>query len=644
MNIFMRIKKIYFYSLLSFIIVASSLFTFSNTQIYAAIGDSPSITITSPTVDQPNSSQNVNLSGTYANTDPNVLFSDFVFTAKDNAVEISNSTDNPADWDISGAQDSGTWSFSKTLQAGTHAITIEVKEKTDATKFGTSNTISFTISRPSISRTAMVIPGGTETVKTGEDFTNVPKSAQFRFTLSDKNPMTQLKSKIDAQTYNPIKVLLMPTTATGTSSEVTGNVSITDKGLQSGKYVYDITFTPSPALELNKTYLIYLKPDVTDDSNNPVYAKFFKFTTESDTDWNNTAKQDNQDNPHGNYSLKTDMCSNCHSTHVNNHLTNTNPSSDSEGGSYLVTFNQELKNNSQSYCMACHDGTMNKAPIVNNIYNQYHHDNPADTTTGAVNNLKEAVSCTSCHNPHLKYSDSNPNLLTDHFVYTHNTSDAGKGGLNTDPTKLQVDSLNQTCDSCHGNNEINSAAKNSTVPGDGYKKLNYNKSTSAIGAADDYSLCLRCHNGKNGVSDINQYYTSDLTNSKHNIAATDGSKLNGGLPCAECHETHGSSNIMMLRKQLGNVLITDQSKLFTSTGTTWNTANERNFCLTCHNNGTELYGKTAPAFKSTLTEHQDSTKACSNCHNDPTKNYDTFEQRTMSAAHAPHVGHISQGN
>lgn len=644
MKKFISINKPYLYSLFCLILFTASIFSFSSTRIYAAVGDPPMINITSPAANQTTNNTTITVSGTYSNTDPNVLFSDLVFTAYDKPRDIdpntaiSNSTDNPADWVISGSQDSGTWTFSKTLQQGTHIITIGLNGST-------TSELTFTIdtSRPYITSTSIVIPGSPDQVKTGEDFTSVPKNAKLRFTVVDNNPMTQLKSSIDAQTYNPIKVLLEPTTANGTSSDVTGSVSIVDNGLKSGKYEYDITFTPNSDLVLNKTYLIYLKPDLVDDTGNVVFAKFFKFTTMSDTDWNNPEKQDNQDNPHGHYSLKTNMCSNCHSSHVNNHLPNTNPSSDREGGSYLLIYNDELNNTSASYCMACHDGTMNNAPIINNIYNQYHHNNPADYTTGAADNLKEAVSCTSCHNPHLQYSDDNPNLLKDHIVYTHNASDAGKGGLDPDPAKLQVDSLNQPCDSCHGSNEINSTAINSTAPGDGYKPLKYKKSTGATGIADDFSLCLRCHNGKK-ASDINQYYTSDLVNSKHNITATDGSILNGQLPCAECHDTHGSKNMKMLRKQLGNIQITDSAKMFSSSGTTWDATNERNFCLTCHNNSTEIYGKSAVVFQTTITEHQDSTKACSNCHNDPTKNNDTFEKRTMSAAHAPHAGHVSQGN
>lgn len=637
----------YLYILFSIIIITAATFSFSGSTIYAAAGDPPTITITSPTENQITNNTTVKISGTFTNTDPNVPFANLVFTALDRPTEtdqdkaISNSTDNPGDWVLSEAD--STWSFSKKLLPGIHILTFQISESNDTSKAGTSSKITFTIdtSRPTVTSTTIVIPGSPGP-KTGEDFTNVPANAKLRFTVADNYPMTQLKNSIDGQTYNPVKVLLEPTTANGTETDATGSVAIVDNGLQNGKYVYDITFTPDSSLELNKAFLIYLKTDLADDAKNGAYAKFFKFTTTSNTDWNNPNKQDNPDNPHGHFSLKTDMCANCHSSHVLNHLQTSNPTSDREGGSYLLTYNEQLHNTSQSYCMACHDGTLNKAPIVNNIYNQYHHNNPADTTTGAANNLKEAVSCTSCHNPHLQYSDSNPNLLTDHFVYTHHSNDAGKGGLSADT--LQIDSLSRPCDSCHGSNEINSEATSSTAAGDGYKALNYKKSTNATGIADDYSICLRCHNGKNGVSDINQYYTGDQTGSKHHITAADGSLLNGQLPCAECHETHGSTNIIMLRKQLGNVQITDSSKLFTSSGTTWNTENERNFCLTCHNNGTELYGQAAKVFDTTITEHQDASKACSNCHYDPTKNHRTFTQRSRSAAHSPHAAQTPQEN
>ncbi|MCM2536060.1 hypothetical protein NDK43_31900 [Neobacillus pocheonensis] len=48
---------------------------------------------------------------------------------------------------------------------------------------------------------------------------------------------------------------------------------------------------------------------------------------------------------------------------------------------------------------------------------------------------------------------------------------------------------------------------------------------------------------------------------------------------------------MNLREQLGNVKLSDADK-FKTTSTSWTSSDERTFCLKCHNNTTEIYGKT----------------------------------------------------
>jgi hypothetical protein len=67
---------------------------------------------------------------------------------------------------------------------------------------------------------------------------------------------------------------------------------------------------------------------------------------------------------------------------------------------------------------------------------QYHHDTSADNSQNATNTLIEANSCTSCHNPHLDWTEQNPNLLKDHYVYTHNQEDS--------VTPKIIDSLDRT--------------------------------------------------------------------------------------------------------------------------------------------------------------------------------------------------------
>ena len=221
-------------------------------------------------------------------------------------------------------------------------------------------------------------------------------------------------------------------------------------------------------------------------------------------------------------------------------------------------------------CMACHDGTNGSPSIDSNYANNKHHND-----TGA--------SCATCHDPHNPGTKDNPNSL-----------------------------------------------KKATYNGS-TRVLSYKKSSDATGSVNDFSQCLSCHNGTK-ASNIEQYYqdTTLKNQSGHNIVATvdSGSSLNGQIPCAECHETHGSSNLKMLREDLGNVKITDDKKKYKSSGTEWNALNEREFCLKCHNNSTQIYGKTSP-MDLTISGHQtDETQGCSSCHGGESKSF-------MDAAHAP---------
>ncbi|WML54727.1 cytochrome c3 family protein [Neobacillus sp. PS3-12] len=232
--------------------------------------------------------------------------------------------------------------------------------------------------------------------------------------------------------------------------------------------------------------------------------------------------------------------------------------------------------NSDNLCMACHDGT-NGTPMPDK-YN----------STNQHAQINDSSSCTSCHDPHSDWSKDNPN---------------------------------------HINRISNTTAQT----------YNYKKASTSTGTADDFSLCLSCHDGTK-ASNIKQYYANSTYTSQsgHKITATgdSGSTLNGQLPCAECHETHGSTNMKMLRDKLGNIQITDNTKKFTSSGTTWDAANERNFCLNCHSDSKELYGKTAnlplaDGSGNAITGHQQSdTQGCSSCHGGTSHSF-------IEAAHAP---------
>jgi hypothetical protein len=647
----MKRFKFYYSGLAIMLLFLASFFSSPSTAVFSASGDPPSITIDSPKANTLLSTTAVVISGTYADTSTPLL------TASENSNPISDSTTNASEWKITNNGTNGNWSFTKELSEGTHTITIQITDQSTNTTNTTPISVSFTIDtkRPYISETGIVFKGTSpyaiqsgdtlETIaqaklgdpslwtdiaevnglkspyisdtpaegvvipgdniylpvtRSGEDLTSIPVDAFIKMILVDDKPMDQLASKIGDGIYNPLKVMLDTT-------QIEGTTSIIKNSGEAGKYVYDVFFTPSTPLALNTAYLAYLDPSLVDDSNGPVYAKFFKFTTKSD--------MDNFANPHGNYQLNTNMCAGCHSSHdgFDNVL---------EGGSYELTFNVGLHGNtSESYCMSCHDGTLN-APIIDKMNKQYHHDSSANNPQNAASTLKEANSCTSCHNPHTDWTEQNPNLLKDHYVYTHNAGDSVSPQI--------IDSLDTSCDACHDDNTID--LKN-TISGK-YELFSYKKSMTATGAISDYSLCLRCHNtakkdSNSLFTDIEQYYNDSSSGHSFTLPSDDGgNKLNGPMPCAECHETHGSDNMMMLRDKLGNVITDDP---FVSSGDTWDAANERQFCLKCHNNKTEIYGKIG-AFNNQISGHELSNlQACSECHGTGSN----AEEKALSAAHAP---------
>ncbi|WP_066065463.1 cytochrome c3 family protein [Neobacillus soli] len=352
--------------------------------------------------------------------------------------------------------------------------------------------------------------------------------------------------------------------------------------LSNGTWSYVYLFTPDQ-LTSGTTYYVYLNPNFSSGPDKYIIPRFLKFTTSSsayatyqfkDEDGNNLRGEDNQDYIHGPFSNVTNSCAYCHSTHKG-----TSPKL--EGGKYGP--------NGNDLCMVCHDGTNgNSSPMVDTHENNKH-------------TKDSSVSCSSCHNPHKPGTKENPNSF--HSI--------------------------------------------PSLDSNGSDHKAYNKASTAKGNADDFSLCLSCHNGikdESGkeTSNIEKYYTdvTHMARSGHNFQATvdSGSKLNGQLPCAECHETHGSNNIKMLREELGNVQ-SDANK-FTKISGDWDTASQRNFCLACHNNKTVLYGKTGKAIydetgaalntvnEQTKIGHKSkSENACSECHS----NNDSF----IEAAHAP---------
>ena|GEM_PF-5017659 len=338
-------------------------------------------------------------------------------------------------------------------------------------------------------------------------------------------------------------------------------------------YVY--TFTPDQDFKPGTSYFVYLNPKFSTekDEKKVIIPRFLKFTTVSDykdTEFQvDRVADETTDNDaiHGPFSVVTNACAFCHSTH---------------NGTNEFLIKGEKGSTENDMCMACHDGTGSPKIEENNSHSQHY----------------SSVSCSSCHDPHTPGTKHNPNSMLP------------KSG--TDPF------------------------------------YNYKKAGNATGVISDYSLCFKCH-GNGSKTDIEQYYTDGTSKSQsgHNIqAATDtGISLNGQLPCAECHETHGATNIKMLRPELGNMKPeapkpeSDQldDNWFNKTTSDWDAEAQRKFCLSCHNGKTDLYGKQGKAIYDKETGNpinpandghdRESQKTCAECHSDSKSFIDT--------AHAP---------
>lgn len=358
----------------------------------------------------------------------------------------------------------------------------------------------------------------------------------------------------------------------GTAIILSANGAIINGTVSYDSMTKQLTFIPDSPLNPNTKYYVYVNDALTDTAGNPIHPRTWSFTTQGSTDG---------ENPHGNYSNNVNVCSNCHSTHIGNApgLTKTAyPSID-------------------QYCIACHDGTA--APVPENWEGLHKHDFQV-----SIKGTRGTSSCASCHNPHLNWETNNPNLIQDYYKYDHPQNPTNPDGL------LPNSSEEQLCEACH-QPEIKED------PRVIYESYQYKKRHSSSGIPDDYKLCLRCHNGTNAI-DVDTFYNQP--ESVHNINALDGSPLNGPLPCAECHETHGSDNIKLLKEELGHNQILGK---FNQTDGSWTPEAERAFCMKCHNNTTEMYG-IIMGLREDIDGHL--SGGCSSCHG---------RGSFIEAAHAP---------
>lgn len=511
----------------------------------------------------------------------------------------------------------GKWSFSRgsfidTLTEAEHTIEIEV---VDSSNNKTIKSINFVLdkTRPKVSSIKLSVKKiiGEVDLLVLEDLTQVKLDTTFTIRFTDNKI-------IEPNNINE-KITLLSNKGTIELERISATQN-------TEKNAIDAVYKPvnSSLLTASTTYYLLINPVIinkstgtnsTDLAGNIVYPMLNKFTTIRNDVSNQTASNPmvGMGNPHGNYTSNEDTCVNCHSTHVSSNKKLEQPKID-----YSNDFN---------YCMACHDGTVAPLPESMNENNKHFKENSEHTSTVGA--------CTGCHNPHLTWEHDNPNLLVDHFDASE-VNEHTVEGVNA----TESDSNNVLCETCHGieTKRLKDLAfsENDTL-GVKYKVFHYRKYTST-GTTEDYDLCLRCHDGsKEGVSDIKTFYTD--SKSQHRITAVDGSSLitsgesanDGHIACAECHDTHGSANIKLLKNKLG----TEDQQSFTATTGEWDAATERDFCIKCHNGSTAINGVTGKELNEATSGHEATNpRACSSCHG--TGSIDL--EKARDAAHAPKKG------
>jgi predicted CXXCH cytochrome family protein len=573
----------------TYTITAKAFDTLGNEAITDPVSISVETIIPPATITQPTNNSYSNKSIFQGTTNPNFNIEICTQCSVDENREVLGT------WQSVDADAAGIWKFEvPDLQEGFQTTYIRAVDPVGNKSSISDVSFTYDKSRP------VILPK----VFPENDITHVPLDTVIKIQVFDDYPleMTTIKEQLLTLSDNGKNVLIQPNPEYDPISKT-------------------ITFIPFEPLQPAKKYRVYINPLLSDIAGNYSRPRFWSFTTIG----NEAILKDNPfgENPHGGYQNNVNTCSNCHSTHVADNPKLLSDPASIEG--------KDISN----YCNACHDGTVG-APIPENATTSHTHNYGVSIDGFATSN-----SCASCHNPHLDWSEKNPNLLQDHFTYDHPDQEQS----------IPASSKEQLCESCHESDSL--AMK--TDPRVDYRIFQYNKWNTSSGVYEDYQLCLRCHNPlfkekHESIPDIASFYNNldekskshyeqttgiafsdreitpeDKAFSGHIIKAQDGSPLAGHIPCADCHDTHGSDNIKQLKKSIGHENPTE----FSAPSGEWSEVIERQFCLTCHNGSTVLYGITVnPPDPALSTAHTDNTKACSSCHGGSSASF-------IEAAHAP---------
>lgn len=353
----------------------------------------------------------------------------------------------------------------------------------------------------------------------------------------------------------------------------------------------ELIFTPirdkGNVWEKGKTYVAALNGPLNIDPSTP---STFQFTIEPMESNPNSSLGTN---PHS-FMLSADnnnTCFTCHGTQKTLDLMNGKTVGDA----------------ATDFCLACHDGTVAKYIVGSD--EKFRHGKEVEGQSRMTTSQ-----CSDCHDVHLNNSDGNVLLLKSTTEYVHQNP---------------IDTSNKTCYTCH-RDETGQKQSEAEKNGLKLKPYKYLKYSDEPRKKEDMSLCFSCHNANGTAPDIEKFFTVE---SGHNILfdSNASTEQEGYLSCSDCHETHGSKNIYILKSSLGN-----QSTVSYSASEKFETGNVQkdrqaqiDFCMGCHNGASVIYGRSPKLLNKDTNGHGDNYGGtCASCHGGASKTF-------MEVAHSP---------
>jgi hypothetical protein len=434
----------------------------------------------------------------------------------------------------------------------------------------------------------------------GTDLTNIPVDANVfirikddkdinfptkEIILKDKNggviEGSNTTAQLDPVDSKQIDLIFNPNVTLNADEKYSVTINVVDSD---AKVAFPINFT----FKTDKTFVGYASGDPRENPNEVIRNK----------------------NPHGAFIKNQNSCFACHGTQK------------------LLDLSGNIKtiqDAATNFCLTCHDGTVATAVDSGNKKFQHGFDD-------GISKMGTAQ-CSDCHDSHLGWSTTNPNSIKSRLVYNHKKKN---GDHIVDPktgTWIGVVDNASTinCYTCHKeetgkviNLATNDAAENVYYQSDAITPFKYNKMATTRGKETDVTLCLSCHQSGGKGKNIKDIYLGQQ--SGHKIIFKDrydelGGGLEGYLSCSDCHETHGSDNVFLLKKNLGHDEQTTEYITDATIRSEWTNADERAFCLKCHNGTTLTYGVVGRLEKKNakyqdIIGHQDTDTnvSCTSCH------------------------------